>query len=39
MKPREIRGFGPVKAGAVERAERKRAELMAAWAASVEVEA
>ena len=32
--PRDIRGFGPVKALAVDRAERKRAELLAAWESS-----
>ncbi len=36
--PRDIRGFGPVKAVAVERAERRRSELLAAWEASVETE-
>lgn len=34
--PREIRGFGPVKAIAIERAERKRSELLGNWEASVE---
>lgn len=36
--PRDIRGFGPVKAIAVERAKRRRSELLAAWDASVENE-
>ena len=34
--PREIRGFGPVKAIAVDRTEHKRSELLAAWDASGE---
>lgn len=37
--PREIRGFGPVKAKAVQRAEGKRAELLAAWTALASTEA
>ena len=32
--PRDIRGFGPVKSLAVDQAERKRAELLAAWESS-----
>lgn len=34
--PSEIRGFGPVKQRAFDRAQRQRCELMAAWEASVE---
>jgi len=34
--PYEIRGFGPIKKRTVDRAERKRSALLAAWDASVE---
>ncbi len=33
--PRDIRGFGPVKSTAIDRAQSKRAELLKAWEASV----